>query len=296
MIPIPQFLTTPPSLTIHADDSLGAKARRTLMLALQAFGIAMFLWVRAAHRDLSPLLVLFMELTFVSVVTYRVARIANAARTSSTSRGVRGIVALRETLLTAFPGPVGHIMASEIAVWISLWRLATRWRREAIPTFTYHKGSIGIGMLVVMVLTAPVEILLFEVLIPWEPVRWFLLLASVYSIIWFAGFMLAPMAFPHTIGNHRLTLRNGALTLIDIPLANIATIERASLAWPPMTGRILPTLIVRDATAYLPGNERSQVRITLCHPQVIAPQPDDAPVTTIVFTADDPTALVTALS
>ena len=103
---------------------------------------------------------------------------------------------LRDVVFLAFPRPVAHIFMSEITIWIGLWRLASRPFRARELEFSYH-GRLDLGMLVVVLVTAPVEILLFELLIPWAALRWFLLAAALYSAIWFVGITFAPMIHQH---------------------------------------------------------------------------------------------------
>jgi hypothetical protein len=276
-------------------NDFSSRMRRTTLLALQVAAMVGYVRFQPFDGRVDPRLILAVEALVIGLVLYRAVTIVRRVREVELPAGVRGLAAVRQVVTTAFPGPIGQIMVSEIAIWLSLWRIATPWRRRCETTFSYHRQSTGLAMLVVVLLTAPVELLLFELLVPWAPVRWLLLIATVYSVIWFAGFALAPVAHPHSLGRTSLTLRNGALTRIELSYDDIVAVERVRVAWPGMPGRIPPSLVIRDGTAYLPGSDRHQIQIDLRAPRVVAPSPDDSPVDRIVFTADEPGSLVAAV-
>lgn len=276
-------------------NDISSRMRRTILLVLQVGGMVGLLRYQPFDGRLDSRVIVAFEIAVIGLVLYRVAQIVPRVRSVELPAGVRGLTAVREVVTTAFPGPIGQIMISEIAVWLSLWRFVTLWRRSGETTFSYHRQSTGLGMLVVVLLTAPVEILLVELLVPWEPMKWLLLIGAVYSTIWFAGFALAPVAHPHSLNREAISLRNGALTLISLPLDEIATIERVRVPWPEMPGRFPPSLVICEGTAMLPGSDRHQVRLMLIRPKVVASAPNDAPVASVIVTADDAEELVASV-
>jgi hypothetical protein len=103
-----------------------------------------------------------------------------------------------------------------------------RWirRRPISPDeFTYHRQSQLIGFLAVLLFTLPVEILLVELLIPWDVVRWILLAVAVIGSLWAIGVIVSVRTFPHRLLESVVEVRYGALGGALVPH------DRISLAW-----------------------------------------------------------------
>ena len=65
-----------------------------------------------------------------------------------------------------------RLIVLEVQLWTSLGTWLVRRRRPDGQMFTYHKQSIFGIFLIAALFSSPVEILLFELLIPWAWLRW----------------------------------------------------------------------------------------------------------------------------
>ena len=263
---------------------------RQVGMVVQIALMVAFLWARPFEGQLDTRLILLFEALLIGGLAFSVVRTVRRFRAQDRNQAsLAG--SLRGLVFNVFPAPIAHVFMSEITIWIGLWKLVSRPFRARQNEFAYH-GRLDLGMLLVVIVTAPVEILLFELLIPWAPVRWLLLVAAVYSVLWFAGITFAPMIYQHVAKPAHLVLRNGAATSIPIRYANIAAIEPFVAPWPDMTGRFPPTLVVREDSAWLQFGGQSALRIQLREPRRVGNDSAADPVTSIVFAADQPAALI----
>jgi hypothetical protein len=268
-----------------------ARHGRAVGMAAQVAILAALLWARPFDGHINATLVLLIEGLLVGTLLVRVAL---AVRRIRQQDYVNPADSLREIVFQLFPGPIAHVFMGEITIWIGLWKVATRPFRARSDEFAYH-GRLDLGMLLVIIVTAPVEILLFELLIPWAPLRWFLLVVAVYSVLWFVGMTCAPKVYPHVAGSRHLILRNGAAIHLPVPYSTIAAIEPFVAPWPDMTGRFPSPLVVREACAWLQFGGQSTLRISLRELRRMGDDPMAGPVTCIIFAVDRPAALIAAV-
>ena len=105
-----------------------------------------------------------------------------------------------------------------------LWRWLRR-RSLGADEFAYHARSQLIAGLVLLVFTLPVEILLVELLVPWDLVRSILLVVAVAGTLWAVGVILSIRTFPHRVASDALEFRYGALGAAIVPPSLIASVE-----------------------------------------------------------------------
>ena len=94
--------------------------------------------------------------------------------------GLDGWTAFQEGLAVVLPSHIARIVAAEIRLPTYLFQWLTGRIKLREGEFSYHRGSLMGPLLVVVLFTAPVEILLFELLVPWAWLRWLLLILAVY--------------------------------------------------------------------------------------------------------------------
>ena len=103
------------------------------------------------------------------------------------------------------------------------------WRRPVPVGFTYHRES-GMRMLLpILPLLAIGDVLLLDLLILPDAAWWLRLVVhgvAIYGLIWLVGLYASVRARPHTIANGRLTLHRGMLRHVEVPLADVAAVER----------------------------------------------------------------------
>ena len=144
------------------------------------------------------------------------------------------------------------------------------------------------GMLVVVVLiTAPLEVLVFELLVPWAWLRWVLLILGVYAVFWFLGFYASLVALPHRLEADGLWLRHGAFAEALVPYRNIGSVERRRRKT-PKGGDGLQAAPEEDA-AYLAINGNADLTLKLRNPLPVRGWFRSAgPVGTLHAAADEP--------
>ncbi len=83
------------------------------------------------------------------------------------------------------------------------------------------------GMLLAMVvLTAPIEVVFWELFIPWAWLRWALLALSIYSVLRLLGLYASRITLPHRLEEGGLCLRQGLFAEAFVPYTEVEVIEK----------------------------------------------------------------------
>lgn len=173
-----------------------------------------------------------------------------------------------------------------------LWRWLRR-RPLGENEFAYHRRSQLIAFLVLLVFTLPVEILLVELLVPWDVVRWILLLAAVAGTLWAIGVILSIRTFPHRLMGDELELRYGALGAAVLPIHEISSVELAR-GTPPRGEGVFVDL--ETATGWIAAGGQTALTLRLREPiSVWDGWTARGPVGVVHVAADDPAALEAAI-
>ena len=135
--------------------------------------------------------------------------------------GLDAWAALEDGLAVLLPRKVARVAAQEPRLWACLAQWALR-RRPRQGEFTYHRRSAVGPLLLAVVFTTPVEVLLFELLIPWSWLRWVLLVAAIYLLFWAFGFYASLVVLPHRLEHSGLRLHYGTFADGYIPYGAIA--------------------------------------------------------------------------
>lgn len=161
------------------------------------------------------------------------------------------------------------------------WIFGRTYLREG--EFGYHKKSWMIFIVMMVVMTSPVELLVFELVVPWAWLRLLLLILGVYTVFWFLGFHASHVALPHRLEAEGLRLRRGIFAEAFIPYREIKSVERRRRKSP------------KDA-AYLAINGNTDLTPRLERPlQMRGFFRSTRPVGTIHAAADKPEKLVREL-
>jgi hypothetical protein len=250
--------------------------------------------VRAGVLDISTaigIVVLIEALLFIVVsrqiiVAYRTYR-------RNRSSGLDIWQAAEDGLTVFFPRRLAHLVIMEPQLWVAIWQWLRR-RRLQTDEFTYHKKS-SIGMLLIaLMFSTPVEIFVFELLIPWEWLRWVFLILAIYAIIWFIGFYASLVTRPHRLGPDKLRLSYGLLSSATIPYAAIEGLDFQKRRVPG-GNEGLKTVASEDA-GYISIAGTTNITLRLRDALPLQGMLDQtAPVKTIHFTADQPDQMFQAL-
>ncbi len=205
--------------------------------------------------------------------------------------GLEVWAALEEGAAVFVPRKVARLLALEPQLWACLWLWL--FRRPTANDFSYHKNSIFGVMLIACFFSAPIEILLFELLIPWPWLRLVLLIASIYTVFWVLGYYAALVVRPHRLEDDGLRLRLGLFADERLPYAAIASVAREQQSVKKRQGL---SLSADQTMAFLSMDGKTDVTLHLAAPWRLRGFPAlPATVTTVCLAVDDSKRFVAAL-
>jgi hypothetical protein len=208
--------------------------------------------------------------------------------------GRGGVEAFEDALTMLMPHRLARLVALELRLWLCLGRWLFRRYRPDEREFSYRKRSIVAALVVLVVLTAPVEILILELLIPWAWLRWVLLALAIYGMIWVIGLYASLVVLPYRVADDGLWIRYGLLSEAFIPFPEVVDIQVASRKVP--TGRDGLRVVEEERAAYLVVGGRTDVTLTLRRPQPFRTALGrTAPVDTLHIAVDEPQRLCEAV-
>ena len=202
--------------------------------------------------------------------------------------------ALEGGLALVLPRLVAKLVVSEPRLFVCLVRWAFGRGRPGEAEFGYGKGS-PLGMLVVMVLlTAPIEVVFWELLVPWAWLRWVLLALSVYSVLWLVGLYASRVTLPHRLEEDGVRLRQGLFAEVFVPYAEVEGVGKKRRK-APRDGDGLQSSPEGDA-AFLAINGKVDLALALRSPLTVRGFFKDAgPVGTVHVAADEPERMLREL-
>lgn len=183
------------------------------------------------------------------------------------------------------PRRAARIVTLEFQLWACLLLWVFRRRRADASAFSYHKRSIFGVFLIAALFSSPVEILLFEFLIPWTWLRLLLLIASVYSVIWLVGLYAAQVTRPHRLEAEGLRLHAGMLAEGFIPYIALAEVTCEQRKTPKKSQGL--SLSADQSAAYFGIDGTTEVALRLSVPQQMRGFVKLTPPVTLVYLAVD---------
>ena len=210
----------------------------------------------------------------------------------SRAAGLDVEAAVEDGLAVSLPRPVARVLALEPRVFINLWRKLFNRRPLRPNEFAYHKRSPVGPLLGLVLFTAPIEVFLFELLIPWAWLRVLLAVLAVYGVVWIAGYAASLQTLPHRADSDALHLHYGLLSRVAIPYE---AIESVGLAPIKMLGnRSEGVYVLKDKeVGYFAVGGKADVLLRLSMPvsieRLVSSSP---PVRTLYVAVDDPAGFV----
>ncbi len=199
--------------------------------------------------------------------------------------------ALEHGFAVFLPQRVARLAVLEAQLWTSLVTWLFRRRRPRAHEFTYHKHSLFGAFLLAALLSSPVEILLFELLVPWVWLRWVLLIASLYTLIWVLGYYASLAVRPHCLEVGGMRLRYGTLAYGVIPHEVIAAVARERHNMPKRARGLF--VDADTSAAYFGMDGATNVVLRLNSPQSLHGLfAMTKPITTIYLVVDEPARFV----
>ncbi|TAK36545.1 MAG: hypothetical protein EPO21_02240 [Chloroflexota bacterium] len=268
---------------------------RAIKWLLPAMVVAEVVLVRAGLLDPRSAVAVVVAIEFLLLLVAGRQIIAAVRRyRRGRSAGLDIWAAVEDGLAVLLPRPVARAVALEPRIWVCLGTWLFRRGRLQEDKFRYNKRSpVGV-LLIVVVITSPMELLLFELLIPWGWLRWVLLVAAVYMLVWAFGFYASIVTLPHKLEANGLRLRYGTFADALIPYEEIAALELKRLK--PPKGRDGLCVARDENAAYLTVGGRTDLTLHLRAAHLVQglfrPTP---PVTTVHLSADEPERLAREL-
>lgn len=268
---------------------------RALKWLLPLLIVVEFVLVRAGWLDAGSavMLAVGVEVLLVLVAGRQVIVAVRRYRSGRTA-GLDGWAALEDGLSVLLPRRVARVVALEPRLWACLLTWLRRRGRRTAGEFSYHRRSIVGLMLVIVVVSTPAELLLVELFVPWAWLRWLLLVAALYGLLWLVGFYASLVTLPHRLAQTGIRLYYGVLVEGQVPYAAIEQVELRRRNVPG--GRDGLQLAPSDEAAYLAVGGRTDVTLTLSTPIILRGLlRSTPPVRTVHLAADQPAALAAAL-
>src|SRR5579885_468124 len=233
-----------------------------------------------------------VESSLLLVGGWQIARAVRRYQQDRTA-GLEVWAALEESLVVFVPRKVARLLVLELQLWDCLLLWIFRRRRPTASDFSYHKNSIFGVMLIACFLSAPIEILLFELLIPWPWLRLTLLIASLYTLFWVLGYYAALVVRPHRLEDEHLRLRSGLFVDERLPYVALDRVAREQRTVKKRQGL---SLSADQTTAFLSMDGKTDVTLHLVTPQRLRGASSvPATVTTFCVAVDDSKRFVEAL-
>lgn len=280
----------------HARDSArSASAQRALKWSLPVLILVEIALVRSGWLSIAEAVVVLVIVEAMLTLVAGVQAIRAVRRFQrQRAAGESGVAAFEDALTVLLPQRLARLIALELHLWICLGRWLLRRSRPDERDFSYRKRSILGALVLLVILTAPVEILTLELLIPWAWLRWILLTLAIYGMIWLIGLYASLVVLPHRVADDGLWLRYGLLNEGFVPFAEIAEVAHAPRRVPDSRDGL--RVSEREQAAYLTVGGRTDVTIALARPVSFRTAFGwTAPVVLVHVAVDDPTRFVSAL-
>jgi len=202
-------------------------------------------------------------------------------------------LAAEQALTVLLPPTAARLVVLEPLLWYCLVQWLLRRPPRGPRDFPYHRRSILGPLTLVVLLTTPVEVLLFELFIPWGWLRILVAVVALYALLWVIALRASLSVLPHQVQAEGLRVRYGVLLEGSIPYRAITSIT-ADRARSPLHEGVRVDEKLRRADIAVGG--RTDVRLDLAEPVSLRTLRGARPgVTLIRLAADDPEGLVKAV-
>lgn len=158
------------------------------------------------------------------------------------------------------PSPILKLAKHELDMWRIISFLVRRKKNVPDGAVTFRYGSEQRAVFIALFIVSIVEIVVVEVIVPWNTVRMIVIVLSIYGAIWLVLFFLSFRINPHYLDDSHLVLRVGLLAEIRIELKNIASISAMHRTWENKF------LSLSDGNAVIKHGSDTNIQIQLCEP------------------------------
>lgn len=185
-----------------------------------------------------------------------------------------------------------HAVVFELRLYRSLFRWVIRrpdlGGRDDEP-FTYARSVTPVTWL--WIFASAAELPLAHLLVPWESVRFVLLLTGVWGLVWMVGLLASLYVYPHLLGPTILVVRYGASHRIALPWDAVASITHGRRDLDSSVWTLQPRETEAGVDLQVGVSGQVNVHAHLRRPTVVSTAKGPMEVVELSFFADDPRAL-----
>jgi hypothetical protein len=199
----------------------------------------------------------------------------------------------RDLTLARVYGLVRHAVVFELRLYRSLFRWVTRRPDHGAPEdtpFTYARAVTPVMWL--WIFASAAELPLAHLLVPWETVRFLLLLSGVWGLMWMIGLLASLYVYPHLLGPTTLRVRYGASHTIALPWASVASFTHRREDLDSSVRTLQPRESDDGIDLQVAVSGQVNVHARLRGPTVVTTAKGPMEIVELSFFADDPRALV----
>ncbi|USI92386.1 hypothetical protein [Rhodococcus pyridinivorans] len=152
------------------------------------------------------------------------------------------------------------VIRAELRSYRALWFLIRRRRIGVGPDVTtigYTRGTMSVP--IAWLVASVIEIAVVHILVPWEWLRWTLLIVSVYSLLPLVGWLADRVVNPHLLTRDGLVLRSGHQVVAHIDVDNLQRCIPRHRFQPTETS-------VDGEVLFLPGPDGTDLDLVLAEP------------------------------
>jgi hypothetical protein len=196
--------------------------------------------------------------------------------------------------MTALAKPfalVRWLVKLELGIWHSLFLwIARRVPGEGpgVETFGYAKQVTPI--IVVIAFVSALEVIVVDLLLPWQTARLVLLVLGLWGLLWMVGFLAAMRVFRHLVADDGLRIRSG--TSVDIFIA-WERVQSISARRDSIDTRSF-VHVDGNGIAHVPVMKQTRVAVVLREPAAVALPNGRREIEEVRLYVDDPAAFVAA--
>ena len=175
---------------------------------------------------------------------------------------------------------------------VSLYAALVRWiaRRPAVPAGT---TPVGYGQLVapmmgLWIFASALEVPLVHVLTPWEGVRLFLLVVSIWGLLWMLGMYAALRTYPHLLDEEGIRVRSGTMVDVRLPWHAVREVRYDERTLPSSIRSFQRTGPEDARQLHVAMGSRTNVTAELTGPTKLRTSPGEETVVSVSFWVDEP--------
>lgn len=185
-----------------------------------------------------------------------------------------------------------------VAFELRLYRSLLRWvaRRPVVPSAdaeAFGYARLVTPVMCLWIFASAVEIVVVDLLLPWQTARIVALVLGVWGLLWMLGFLASLNVQPHLVDGSGIRVRHGASIDIAVPWDAIATIANRRRDLPSSIRTLQPQETPSGTDLQVVVSGEVNVHVVLYGPMTVPTPKGSQEISELSVFADDPRALVT---